>query len=310
MPRRLMRQRIIVQSTHLDRDNCAKMADRVRMTMGQDARVVHRVAPGGFRSIGVGMNDGSDNEKWTPWISFGVTAVAATAVTAHLVWPNLRIDYVTVLLLAIASLPWLRGIVSSVDLPGGASIKLAARQRVIARDQQETIEAVRVVATASAGIPADEKLGKIYEIADEYEEIRATMRPSQQRTQSMGQVARKILSLMPLDNYDPVSDLLSPSEGHRLVAYLALVVNHDSTHAEELVKTLTEREGIPYNQNWALRALGRIIDTHGADALSDKSAIQLRGMRDGLKPGSDRQLLLVDLVDRLSLPNRGISEFY
>lgn len=88
------------------------------------------------------MNGGSD-EKWALWISVGVTAVAAVAVAAHLVWPNLKIDYVTVLLLAIASLPWLRGIVSSVDLPGGASIKLAARQRVIAQDRQEIIEAVR-----------------------------------------------------------------------------------------------------------------------------------------------------------------------
>ena len=256
------------------------------------------------------MNDGSDNEKWTLWISIGVTVVAAMAVAAHLVWPNLKIDYITVLLLAIASLPWLRGIVSSVDLPGGASIKFAARQRVIARDQQETIEAVRAVATAGTGIPADEKLGRIYELANEYEEIRETMRPSQQRTQSMGQVARKVLSLMPLDDYDPASDLLSPSAGHRLVAYLALVADPDSTHAEELTKTLTEREGIPYNQSWALRALNRIIDTHGADALSDKSVIKLKGMRDGLKSGSDRQLLLVDLVDRLSLPNRGISELY
>ena len=116
----------------------------------------------------------------------------------------------------------------------------------------------------------------------------------------MGQVARKILSLMPLDDYDPDPDLLSPRAGRRLVAYLALVADADAGHADELARTLTEREGIPYNQNWALRALSRIVEINGTDSLSGKSVAQLRGMRDGLRPGSDRQLLLADLVDRLS----------
>ena len=41
-------------------------------------------------------------------------------------------------------------------------------------------------------------------------------------------------------------------------------------------------------------------DANSADTLSDRGIIQFRGMRDGLKPGLDRQLLLV--VDRVSLP--------
>lgn len=42
------------------------------------------------------------------------------------------------------------------------------------------------------------------------------------------------------------------------------------------------------------------MEIDGADSVSGKSVAQLRGMRDGLRPGSDRQLLLADLVDRLS----------
>jgi hypothetical protein len=226
--------------------------------------------------------------------------VAIAAVVAHLVWPNLKIDIVTVTLLAIACLPWLRGIVSSVDLPGGTSIKLVARQRAVAREQQETIDAVRAVATADRTVPPDKKMAKIYELAEEYERIRVTMPSGHGRTQAMGQAARQILTYMPPDRYDPDTDLLSPMAGRRLVAYLSLVADPDPCQAEELITTLTEREGIPYNQSWALRALSRIVDTHGGESISRKAVAQLRGMRDGLRPGSDRQLMLADLVDRLS----------
>lgn len=245
------------------------------------------------------VHDNTENDRLTLWTSAGVTIVAIAAVVAHLAWPSLKIDFVTVLLLVVACLPWLRGIVSSVDLPGGASIKLAARQRAVAREQQETIDAVRAVSTADGAVPIDEKLARIYKLADEYEQIREAMPSGRQRTQAMGQVARQILSYMPLDRYDPDADLLSPEAGRRLVAYLSLVADPDAGHAEELTRTLTEREGIPYNQNWALRALSRIVDTQGGESINRKGVAQLRGMRDGLRPGSDRQLLLADLVDRL-----------
>lgn len=74
----------------------------------------------------------------------------------------------------------------------------------------------------------------------------------------------------------------------------------DASHAEELTQTLTEREGIPYNQSWALRALNQIVKNNGVDSVSSKSLARLRGVRDGLRPCSDRQLLPADLVDRLS----------
>jgi len=246
------------------------------------------------------MNENPDNDRRTLLISLVVSVVAIGGIVAHLVRPHLKIDYVTVILLAIASLPWLRGIISSVDLPGGASIKLAARQRVVVRDQQETIDAVRVVATADRSVPSDEKLTRIYEYADKYEEIRLDMPSGHPRTKAMRQIARLILSLMPLDSYSPITDLLSYRAGRRLVAYLSLVAAPRPENAEDLTNTLTEREGIPYNQGWALRALSRIVDTGGADCISSRGVAQLKGMRDGLKYGSDRQVLLADLVDRIS----------
>jgi hypothetical protein len=247
------------------------------------------------------VNDDAEEDRWTLRISAAVTTVALAAVAAHLIWPKLRIDFVTVVLLAIASLPWLRGIVTSVELPGGASVRLAERRRkAVARDEQETDDAVRAVATADRAVPSAEKLARVYELADEYEGIRELEPPGPQRNRSMGKTARSILSLMPLENYDPDPDLLSYRAGRRLVAYLSLMADPDASYAEELTRTLTEREGIPYNQSWALRALNQIVKNNGADTVSSKSVARLRGMRDGLRPGSDRQLLLADLVDRLS----------
>jgi hypothetical protein len=82
----------------------------------------------------------------------------------------------------------------------------------------------------------------------------------------------------------------------------ALIAEPDTDRGEELIETLTEREGIPYNQSWALRALGRILDLNGSSRVSSRSVAMLTGMRDGLRPGSSRQLMLTDLVDRLTRP--------
>lgn len=103
---------------------------------------------------------------------------------------------------------------------------------------------------------------------------------------------------------DVSEELLSPRAGQRLTAYLSLMAKPDAAIGEELIETLTEREGIPYNQSWALRALNRIVDLHGPGWILPRSVAMLRGMRDGLRSGSDRQLMLAELVERLGRPPR------
>lgn len=243
----------------------------------------------------------SSDDRRTFRICVTVSIIAVTVAVAHLIWPNLKIDFVTVLLLVIAALPWLRGIVASVDVPTLGSVKFRELQEKAAvRERQEVDEAVRAISTVGDDVPQDEKLSKIYELADKYEEARENMSSGYVRTASMGKIARDILSLMPVPSYHPGDDLHSSRSGHRLVAYLSFMARADCDQADELIRALTEREGIPYNQSWALRALGRIIDTHGSGCVSGKGIARLKGMRDGLKPGLDRQLLLATLVDRLT----------
>lgn len=211
----------------------------------------------------VSRKSSSASDSWTFKISLAVTTAAIAVATAHLIWARLKIDFVMVILLAVASLPWLRGIVTSIGLPGGASIKLAERQRVIIREERQTIDAIRAVATADQELPPDERLPTIYRLADQYEQLREDMPSSTIRTEEMERISREILSLMPLNDYDPDPDLLSQKAGRRLVAYLSVVAKPDPSQADELSRALTEREGIPFNLNWAIRALRLLVNAHG-----------------------------------------------
>ena len=56
-------------------------------------------------------------------IHFTISAVALLVAGGHLLFPNARIDAVTLALLVIAILPWLGSIFKSVELPGGLKVE-------------------------------------------------------------------------------------------------------------------------------------------------------------------------------------------
>lgn len=55
-------------------------------------------------------------------IRIAITAIAALLITAHLIWPNLKVDAVTIGLLLVGILPWLSGLLKSLKLPGGYEV--------------------------------------------------------------------------------------------------------------------------------------------------------------------------------------------
>jgi hypothetical protein len=240
-------------------------------------------------------------------VSTCVSLIAALGIAVHLIWPNLKVDLVTVALLIFGSLPWLRGIVQSISLPGGPSIDLRNdRLQIITREEKEKDAAVETVGSAADNGSPTERVQEIERQAELYENIRREMPSGAKRTHETGKIARQILSLLPLPELDVVDKLLSPRAGQRLIAYLSFVAQPYAGSGEELIETLTEREGIPYNQSWALRALNRILDVKGSSWVSPRSVALLSGMRDGLRPGSDRQLTLTNLVDRITRPTGSI----
>jgi hypothetical protein len=66
-----------------------------------------------------------------------ITLLALGAAAAHIAFPSLRIDIVTLSLLVVAVLPWLAPIIKSVELPGGIRVEVqdvkAAAEKIIAR---------------------------------------------------------------------------------------------------------------------------------------------------------------------------------
>jgi hypothetical protein len=64
-----------------------------------------------------------------------ISVIAILLIAGHLIWPNLRVDAITLTLLAIAILPWLGSLFKSVELPGGLKIEYQELQK--AREQAE-----------------------------------------------------------------------------------------------------------------------------------------------------------------------------
>jgi hypothetical protein len=57
--------------------------------------------------------------RWAQALGPFLTLGALVLVVVHLIWPHVRIDSITLLLLAVALLPWLNPLFKSIELPGG-----------------------------------------------------------------------------------------------------------------------------------------------------------------------------------------------
>lgn len=64
-----------------------------------------------------------------------VTLVALGLALAHLLFPGLAIDAITLGLLAVAIVPWLAPLIKSLELPGGWKVELQEMYQVSARAQ-------------------------------------------------------------------------------------------------------------------------------------------------------------------------------
>lgn len=62
-----------------------------------------------------------------------VTLCALILAIAHLIWPNIAIDAITLALVVIAILPWLAPLVKSLELPGGWKVEFQELQKAASR---------------------------------------------------------------------------------------------------------------------------------------------------------------------------------
>jgi hypothetical protein len=81
------------------------------------------------------MNDSGSLSKRT--LSILVSSAALAVMVAHLAWPNLRIDAITLGLLILAIIPWLAPLFKSIELPGIGKFEFQELKREVARKGEE-----------------------------------------------------------------------------------------------------------------------------------------------------------------------------
>ena len=87
------------------------------------------------------------------WLKIGISSVAGLLIVARLIWPDIKIDVITIGLFIAALVPWLTSIVESMKFPGGWEIKLrdiaeAGKKVTEARPAAESTELPKFMVVA------------------------------------------------------------------------------------------------------------------------------------------------------------------
>ncbi|WBO64637.1 hypothetical protein [Streptomyces camelliae] len=234
------------------------------------------------------------------WIRRRAVAVVLTclgvgAAVLHVLAPGLRIDGVTVMLLAVAVVPWLGDLFRSIEVPGIGRIEF--------RDIERRIDAVQ--RTANAALVGDGPEGgtvddtaawdAVRELAAEYVNVRLQQRSGAARNHRMDQIfARLVRVTQRVRDFDAGTLLGSQDAGLRLAAYARLYALPEPEVLGALVDAATG-EPLPFNQYWALQAVGRCVDDLEAEQVPLSVVRRLEQLRSGLLRANDRR----EIADRV-----------
>ncbi|MFI0817109.1 hypothetical protein ACH4TX_11450 [Streptomyces sp. NPDC021098] len=240
---------------------------------------------------------GRPNRTWRRHlIATAVSLLALGVAVAHLVAPDLKIDNVTVALLVIAVVPWLRELFTSIELPGGLRVEF--------RDVEQRIEAAERMADAAlvgggegAGETDDPAAREdVRRLAAEYLEVRASMRAGSARTQRMSGIFARLVRATQRVADPELADWLASSDGGlRLAAYARLYAVPDDSTLDILAYAVTD-EPLAFGQYWGIRALDKVVDLVGPDQVPPRV---VRRLEDCRPSGADRAHLLNRLVQKV-----------
>jgi hypothetical protein len=98
-------------------------------------------------------------------LAIAISAGALLIALVHIVWPDVQIDAVTVVLLAVAAVPWLGPIFKSIELPGGWRFEYQVQQiKEQVQQVERRVEGVeRMLVTGDATPALEEKLTRAVE---------------------------------------------------------------------------------------------------------------------------------------------------
>ena len=97
------------------------------------------------------MGDENDTEatKTLTGLRLVVSLGALVVAGAHLAWPHLAIDPITIVLLVVALVPWLAPIFKSLEFPGGWKIEFQELQKAAQRAEQAGLLAPAAVGSTA-----------------------------------------------------------------------------------------------------------------------------------------------------------------
>ncbi|MBP7823206.1 hypothetical protein KA050_02530 [Candidatus Gracilibacteria bacterium] len=70
-------------------------------------------------------------------IKIVITVVGLAVAISHVIWPDIKIDAITVTLIAISIIPWLEPLFKSIELPGGTKLEFKEQLEKVEEKAQE-----------------------------------------------------------------------------------------------------------------------------------------------------------------------------
>jgi hypothetical protein len=252
------------------------------------------------------------NGRW--WLGVGVSAVAIGAAISHLIWPNAKIDTITVLFVVVALLPWLGSLLESIELPGGWKVKYRSLEERIEQTEQTSTEtkaqATEAASTAHAAIGAagasstawsPATIDTVRQLTKECARLRA-LPPTQARTEEMDRLFGVMAAVVPsVPNFDPAAALHADDPDMRLAGCAYLYSVPDPALIQDVVDMLVHEQSA-FNQYWAIMTARALIARVAPDGISSSTVDKLREHMNRLPVGSARRAQLAPLLDALPEP--------
>jgi hypothetical protein len=253
-------------------------------------------------------------------IAAAVTCAAVAAAVVHLVRPGLKVDGVTVVLLAVAVVPWLGDLFDSIELPGGTKLQYRQLAERVEAVEERSAEAGRTADDASrtarvalvtrsgegaaapgaftdtSAVPA----GSVEGLAQEYARVREHTPRGPARTDRMEQIfADLVTATRGRDDFDVRAALTSADPGIRLAAYARLYARPEGDHLDDLTQAALAEEGIAFSMYWAFHAVVAVLDTVGAGRMRVDHVAALEACLARLPVDSDRRVVLHRLLAKI-----------
>src|SRR4051812_34949343 len=180
-----------------------------------------------------------------------ISLVAAISFVMHTWYPGwFPIDALGAGLLVVVALPWLRGIIKSVEIPGFAKMELQETKEValLAKGTAESTQRQLDAFLPNVGRDEPENReassgGGHAQLATDYNRIREKERSGEERTKRMDELFHRMVRMSADATPQEICAWLeSDDRGSRLLGYAASYASPDEAPINELIDSITVKE--------------------------------------------------------------------